>query len=128
MYMYADANVHSLDGYTCEGTPSLMDGPQSNKAMHMSSLGVTSWHPQQATTATTGRQLPLPTTATTAYDSLRQPTTAHTRDHSYDSYDSLRQPTTALRQRQLRQHTTDVRQPTTATTARAQIKFVWRLA
>ena len=22
------ANVHSLDGYTCQGTPSLMDGPQ----------------------------------------------------------------------------------------------------
>ena len=23
-----DANVHSLDGYTCQGTPSLIDGPQ----------------------------------------------------------------------------------------------------
>ena len=23
----ADANVQSLDGYTCQGTPSLVDGP-----------------------------------------------------------------------------------------------------
>ena len=25
-----DANVHSLDGYTCQGTPLLMDWPQKS--------------------------------------------------------------------------------------------------
>ena len=85
--------------------------------MHMSSLGVTSWHPQQPTTATTAptaydtlrqpttaydslRQLThviTATTATTAYDSLRQPS-------DNDSYDSIRQMYDSLRQlRQLRQ-------------------------
>ena len=26
--VYCDANVQALDGYTCQRTPSLMDGPQ----------------------------------------------------------------------------------------------------
>ena len=29
---HTDASVHSLDGYTCQGTPSLMDGPQLKAA------------------------------------------------------------------------------------------------
>ena len=33
------ANVHSLDGYTCQGTPSLMDGPQIKQTI---SSGATS--------------------------------------------------------------------------------------
>ena len=33
------ANVHSLDGYTCKGTPSLMDGPQIKQTI---SSGATS--------------------------------------------------------------------------------------
>ena len=38
------ANVHSLDGYTCQGTPSLMDGPQikpSHQVEHW--RGVSPW-------------------------------------------------------------------------------------
>ena len=110
--MYADANVHSLDGYTCQGTPSLMDGPQIKPCTchHWGSpLGTLNSLRQL-------RQLPLPTTATTAYDSLRQLThviTATTATTAYDSlrqpsdndsYDSIRQMYDSLRQlRQLRQ-------------------------
>ena len=38
---YTDANVHSLDGYTCQGTPSLMDERQMKPC---TSLGGSSWH------------------------------------------------------------------------------------
>ena len=41
----ADANVHSLDGYTCQGTPSLMDGPQI-KPSHQVEPPVHAWKPQ----------------------------------------------------------------------------------
>ena len=40
-----DASVHSLDGYTCQGTPSLMDGPQI-KPSHQVEPPVHAWKPQ----------------------------------------------------------------------------------
>ena len=40
------ANVHSLDGYTCQGTPSLMDGPQIKQTI--------SSHTKQATSNADG--------------------------------------------------------------------------
>ena len=39
-----DANVQALNGYTCQGTPSLMDGPQVKPC---TSQGGSSWHPRQ---------------------------------------------------------------------------------
>jgi hypothetical protein len=39
------ANVHSLDGYTCQGTPSLMDGPQI-KSSYQVEPPVHAWKPQ----------------------------------------------------------------------------------
>ena len=41
------ANVHSLDGYTCQGTPSLMDEPQMKPC---TSLGGSSWPPRHLST------------------------------------------------------------------------------
>ena len=38
-----DANMQYLDGYTCQGTHSLMDGPQMKPC---TSLGGSSWHPR----------------------------------------------------------------------------------
>ena len=39
------ANVHSLDGYTCQGTPSLKNGPQI-KPSHQVEPPVHAWKPQ----------------------------------------------------------------------------------
>ena len=47
------ANVHSLDGYTCQGTPSLMDEPQMKPC---TSLGGSSWHLSTPLDSSTARQ------------------------------------------------------------------------
>ena len=61
------ANVHSLDGYTSQGRPCLMDGPQMKPC---TSLGGSSWHPRQPRQSR--QQLSSSTLATvsTAFDSL----------------------------------------------------------
>ena len=47
------ANVQSLDGYTCQGTPCLMDGPQMKPC---TSLGGSSWHLSTPLDSSTARQ------------------------------------------------------------------------
>ena len=105
------ANVHSLDGYTCQGTPSLMDGPQIKQTI---SSGATLGSALDTLdTPSTARQLD----SSTALDSLdssgapshpRQPSTAldSTRQHSTASTAAVKLSSSTARQsRQSRQYT-----------------------
>jgi hypothetical protein len=47
------ASVQPLDGYTCQGTPCLMDGPQMKPC---TSLGGSSWHLSTPLDSSTARQ------------------------------------------------------------------------
>ena len=110
---HPDANVHSLDGYTCQRTPSLMHGPQMKATQQRMTASTAPRQQPTAPTAPTVRQRP---TASDSVRHLRQlprmitaptaPTPSDTlRQHSdSDSSDSLRQRSDPLRQlRQLRQ-------------------------